>query len=637
MKPKLRVLHIEDSDDDAHLIALALRRSYELILTRVETAPAMEAALRGEAWDVILSDFSLPEFSAPEAFQVLRASGLDIPFIIVSGTVGEETAVEAMRLGAQDYVIKGKLDRLAAAVSREVAERQVRAARDRAVEAREALEHRYRLLFDGNPLPTFVVDLETDAILAVNAEATRVYGYSSEALVAMRMSELEVAEADPRQHRTQSGARLFVEVHAHALVIDDRPARVVVVRDVTEQKTAEENLRRSETQMRQLQKMEAVGRLAGGVAHDFNNLLSVLLTYTDLALETLKTGDPLHEDVLEMRRATQRATDLTRQLLAFSRQQVLEPRVIDLGSIVIGMDKMLRRLLGEHIEISLLTSRTLGKVLADPGQVEQIVMNLAVNARDAMPQGGRLSFETDNVTLDETYCAQHHGVAPGKYVMLAVTDTGTGIEPAVLLRIFEPFFTTKPPGSGTGLGLSTVYGIVAQSKGHIGVYSEVGRGTTFKVYFPRTTLQADTPPSFQLPGVLQGNETILLVEDEDQVRTAMRTALRRYGYNVLEARNGGEGFLLCETYGGKVHLMITDVIMPLMTGRQLADRVATLRPDMRILYVSGFTDNSIVHHGILDSDVEFLQKPFAPEALVQRVRLLLDGTRRSEGAPPRKG
>ena len=397
---------------------------------------------------------------------------------------------------------------------------------------------------------------------------------------------------------------------------------IAVKQDISDFKQLEEQLRQS-------QKLEAIGMLAGGIAHDFNNLLTVIRGYSDLTLMRLSEEDPLHRNISEVKKAAERAAGLTRQLLAFSRKQVLQPKVLDLNAVVSELEKMLRRLIGEDIGLRTVLESDLGSVKADPGQIEQIIMNLAVNARDAMPQGGKLTIETTNVYLDEDYAKVHIAVIPGPYVMFAVSDTGTGMDSRTQARIFEPFFTTKEKGKGTGLGLSTVYGIVKQSGGNIWVYSEVGQGTTFKVYLPRVDEGAqEYKRSAETEGAIQGSETILLAEDEEMVRKLARQVLEMHGYQVLEAANGGAALLICERHKEPIHLLITDVIMPEMSGRELADRLAQLRPEMKVLYMSGYTDNAIVHQGVLDEGANFIQKPFPTDALARKVREVLDAPKK---------
>ncbi len=637
----LRILLIEDSDDDALLLERELRRGLPVAeVRRVQDAAAMREVLRTRDYDVVVSDWSLPSFGAEAAFDVVREAAVDVPFIITSGTIDERSAVTALKAGAHDFVLKSNLARLVPAIEREVRESKVRVARRRAEDELHASEARYSELFDNSPLPMWVYDLERLSFLAVNAAAVRQYGYSRDEFARMTLDDVRPAEDVPAlhvavagpgennrvwRHRRRDGSILHVEIQAHDFAFEGRPARLVVAHDVTARLVAEEALRKSEEQLRQAQKLDAIGSLAGGIAHDFNNMLSVILSYASLVLDELKPGDPIRGDVDEIRRAGERAVEMTRQLLAFSRKQLLQPRVVDLNQLVIGMEKMLRRLLGADIDLSMLTAPKIGRVFVDPSQVEQIVMNLVINARDASPRGGRITIETLDVVLDDAYARQHHGVTPGSYVMLAVTDTGTGMDRETLARIFEPFFTTKEQGRGTGLGLSTVFGIVKQSGGHIWVYSEPGRGTTLKVYLPEHEGElAATAEPLPEPGDLRGQETILLVEDEEQVRVLVRSVLRRSGYNVLEAQNGGEAFLICEKYEARIDLLLTDVVMPRMSGREVAERLLHLRPGLRVLFVSGYTQNSIVHHGVLDSGVSFLPKPFTPGALLRKVREVLD-------------
>jgi signal transduction histidine kinase len=411
----------------------------------------------------------------------------------------------------------------------------------------------------------------------------------------------------------------------------DDSRRMAVTTDLTERKNAElgqaaaeQALRLTEEQLRQSQKMDAVGRLAGGVAHDFNNLLSVILSYSELILRDLKPQDPLRFEVDEIRKAATRAAGLTKQLLLLSRQRLVEPKVIDPRELLMSMHGMLERIVGEDVDLVLVTPKSVGRVRADASHLEQVVLNLVVNARDAMPRGGKLTIETASAVLDENYVASHFPTKAGVYVMIAVSDTGIGIPRELQPRIFEPFFTTKEHGKGTGLGLSTVFGIVQQSGGSIWVYSEPGQGTTFKVYLPRIDAEADVQRPTVAPATLRGTETILIVEDEEQVGAVILAVLRRQGYRVLAAKHPGEALLLCERHPEAVDLLLTDVVMPHMSGPELAKRLGQTRPNMKVLCMSGYTDDSVFRHGVLESGIAFLQKPITPASLMTKVREVLD-------------
>jgi PAS domain S-box-containing protein len=525
-------------------------------------------------------------------------------------------------------------------LEREVAERAL--AEDELARQRSFL----RQVIDLNPNFIFAKDREGRFTL-VNQAVAEAYGTSVEDMLGktdadfnanreevewFRRGDLEVMDTleekfIPEEVITDArGHQRWLQTIKRPIVSPDGTVTQMlgVATDITPRKQAEEALHRSEEQLRQSQKMEAVGKLAGGVAHDFNNLLTAINGHSELALRRLHVDDPLYRKLEGIKRAGERAAGLTRQLLAFSRKQIMQPKVLDLNQVVFEMNKMLQPLIGEDIDLFTKLTPELGKVKADPGQIEQVLLNLTVNARDAMPKGGKLTIETANVYIDEEYAGLHATVVPGRYVMLAVSDTGCGINAETKERIFEPFFTTKEVGKGTGLGLSTVYGIVKQSGGNVWVYSEVGRGTTFKVYLPCIDVRSEeTEPSADNTQMMSGTETVLLVEDEEMVRDMAREILRESGYQVLEARHGQEALLVAEQHSGPIHLMLSDVVMPLMSGRELAEQLSPRRREMKVLYMSGYTDDAIVHHGVLDEGMAFIEKPFTPLALARKLREVL--------------
>ena len=425
----------------------------------------------------------------------------------------------------------------------------------------------------------------------------------------------------------KNGSIKWLEINAALINWEGRPATLNFLSDITERKRAEEEMRAFQEQFRHSQKMEAIGRLAGGIAHDFNNLLTIIKGYSQLSLLELKEDDPLRGNLEEIRRASEKATDLTRQLLNLSRSQRMEMKIVDLNTLLKNLDKMLRRVVGEDVELITCFADDLGRIKVDPGQIEQVIMNLVVNAKDAMPSGGKLAIETANVELDQIYASSHIGVKPGRYVMLLVSDTGMGMAPEIKKKVFEPFFTTKEKDKGTGLGLSTVYGIVKQSGGDIWVYSEPGYGTTFKIYFPRVDEPQDIDEVKEKEveeGLPRGDETILVVEDNEEVRKVTARILKMQGYRVLEASNVGDAFSVCDQHDGPIHFMVTDVVMPKMHGPELAKRVSSLYPEIMVIYMSGYIENAISHHGILEKGMEYIKKPFTVNELAKKVRQVLD-------------
>jgi len=520
----------------------------------------------------------------------------------------------------------------AVVVFRDISERK------QAEETIRRSEANYRMLFDSASDAVLLHDATTGRILDANRKATEMYGYSHEDFMGLEVAALSANEAPYTEGealermiaareeahlfewkaRNKAGTVFWVEVSLKRVKLNEEGFVLAAVRDISERKQLE-------AQFRQAQRMEAVGQLAGGVAHDFNNLLGVVIGYSDLLLDGLGADDPKRKRVQEIRKAGERATSLTRQLLAFSRKQVLQLKVLDLNALVDGMDKMLRRLVREDIEFVTVPGAELGRVKADPGQVEQVIMNLVVNARDAMPTGGKLTIETRNVELDEDYVHQHLAGEPGPYVLLAVSDTGHGMDKETQQKIFEPFFSTKGEGKGTGLGLATVYGIVEQSGGYIWVYSELGQGTTFKIYLPRVEEALTVAKPAEIPaGALQGSETIVLVEDAEPVRLLAREFLGRLGYTVLEAGDGVEALAIAKGHKGSIHLLLTDVVMPGLGGPQLAEALLAQHPELKVLYMSGYTDNAIAQHGALESGIFLLEKPFTKETLARKMREVLE-------------
>jgi PAS domain S-box-containing protein len=590
--------------------------------------------IEADGIDLVLLDLMLPEMGGLELCRRVRArqDRAYLPIIMVTALAGEAQRHAGFLAGADDYVTKPyNLDEVLDRVRAWVATRQ-----------------RLVACFEVQTRLAAIVDCSNDAIIATslggmihswNPAAERLFGYRAEEVLGQSLRLLippdQAAELPALLQRIAQGERIAdyetvrvrkdgrrLDVALSMAPLTGPTGRITgtsaTCHDITERKQLEE-------QLRQAQKMEGIGQLAGGVAHDFNNLLTVINGFSELLTLQLAPTDPHRGPLEEILKAGERAAGLTQQLLAFSRRQALLPQVVDLNGIVADTEALLRRLLGEDIDLLAVLRPELGRVRVDPRQLQQVILNLAVNARDAMPQGGRLTIETANVELDAGYAGQHAAVSPGAYVMLAVSDTGSGMDAETQAHIFEPFFTTKEPGQGTGLGLSMIYGIVKQSSGDIWVYSEPGHGTIFKLYFPRVADEAEQPasptPPVQAPS---GTETILLVEDEAPVRSLARTVLEARGYAVLEASRGDEALRVAQHHRGPIHLLLTDVVMPGLGGPAVARLLTRVHPETQVLYMSGYTDAAVARHGVLEAGAALVQKPFTPRALAQQVRQVLD-------------
>jgi len=635
---RLRVLLVEDCADDAELIERSLRESDFSIDVRVVTGEAdFRASLAEFSPELVLSDWALPGFSGAAAVAIAHAWDQNVPCILVSGTLGEELVVEALRSGATDYVLKQRLEALAPAIRRALAEVAERREQARLTADLAATRARYFDLYDVAPVGYCTVS-EQGRILEANLTAATLLGVVRGGLVDQPITRL-ILDADQDSYDVhskqlfESGEPYSLELrmlkedgtsfwaHLAATAAQDADG-VLVCRVVLSDISVSKSL---EGQLLQAQKLESVGQLAGGIAHDFNNLLTAIHGYGELLGQGLPEGDPLRADLDEILRAADRAAELTRQLVAFSRRQVLKTRVLDPAEVVEGIAPMLRRLMGEDIALVTKTEPDLGHVKADPSQLEQVILNLAVNARDAMPEGGELTIVTTNVEVGAQHVGPRPEVGPGRYVLLAFSDTGVGMDPETEAHAFDPYFTTKEPGKGTGMGLATVYGIVSQSSGSIHVDSEPGRGTTFKIYLPRVDEEATAASeAVTVRPATTGSERILLVEDNAAVRAFARRVLEAQGYTVLEAARGIEALAISASEGGALDLLVTDLVMPGLQGHQLAERLWADRPDMPVLYVSGFVENQMISSGISKHEVAFLPKPFSAAALGEAVRQVLD-------------
>jgi two-component system cell cycle sensor histidine kinase/response regulator CckA len=667
-KSRMKVLLIADDSAQARRVAALLETAGlpEIALDYAGGLPAASERLSAHSPDVILLDLALPE--APGLDGLLRVSAeSSAPIVVLAGDRQRDLAERALRHGAHAHLQKDQLDAASllraldcasaprlralghsAGLSGDVQEaeglaRVLSTERTRTREALRRSESSFRALIERSPYGVLRADLD-GTIVGANQALAAMLGYASPTqLIGLRLSDLyrqpaecrsiaDQARCGPtdaeRQWKRQDGTP--VAVRYEWCSADGTPGEVLlyeaIVEDITERLTLERKLR-------QALKMEAAGRLAGGLAHDFNNMLGVIIGYSDMLIDQVTPADPLRGQLEEIRKAGDRAASLARQFLAFTREESPEQRVLNLNTVVTDLECMLRRLIREDIELHTFLAPALGQIKSDQGQIEQVIINLAVNARDAMPQGGKLILETFNVDLNEVYALHHPPLVPGPYVCLAVADTGVGMSAETQAHIFEPFFTTKPKGHGTGLGLATVFGVVKQNNGYVWVYSEPGVGATFKVYLPRVGDLAERSSGPRQAGTLpRRSETILLVEDEPALRTVTGAMLQRGGYSVLEAANAAEALAVAEGHAGQIDLLLTDVIMPGMNGPALAAKLARTRPQMRVLFISGYTGSYVAHRGLIEESSLLLQKPFTSEALLRKLHEILDSPRPADVA-----
>ena len=629
----LRVLHVEEKADDAEVIRRQLVAEFpEVQIARVTRRSEFEAALQLGGFDLIISDYESDATKGIEALEMAVSKRPKVPFLFLTSRRGEELAVECIRKGAADYLSKNQLERLAPSIRR--------ALRDASEKdgGLRAPENCYQLLFDNNPTPIFVYDRTTLVFLAANEAAARTYGISRQEFLNKSLRDVALPEEIPAfvhrlsklddqpgnsgiwRHRRHDGKLIEMEITSHALVFDGRPAWLSLAIDVTERLSLE-------AQFRQSQKMESVGQLAGGIAHDFNNLLTVINGHTGLLLALPDLPPRVAEQIKDISEAAKRAADLTRQLLTFSRKNVLQPQIVELNEVVNNVSKMLKRILGEDIKLEVNFAPSLPAVKADLGMMEQVILNLAVNSRDAMPRGGRLKIQTSSIIIEKERAAQNPEASPGRHVCLLFADTGCGIPEQNLPRIFEPFFTTKELDRGTGLGLATVYGIIKQHQGWIEVKSKVDEGTSFEIYLPATNERGGgVTSSSGEQRVIGGTETLLVVEDEAPLLKLIHHILESYGYKVLGCSTGKAALEIWENDRRKIDLLLTDMILPDgMAGPELADILKTSKPNLKVVYTSGYNTEKLARDFTLGKDTQFIQKPFHARKLAETIYDCLSG------------
>ncbi len=639
-KKNIHVLIIDDSEEDAVSIVEELRRNnFHPIYKRIDNSMSLIAELSQGNWDIVLSDYAIPQFKGMDILCAVKEIRQGIPFIFVSRTMDEVTAGAAMRAGAHDFFAKGNIVRLPMAIEREISEVEQHQMWKNAENKLHLIEERQNLLLKTAPMVLYTAHASVSFVRSwLSDNVQRITGFTAFAFyndpdfwasrlhpedknhVLDTFQTVLVNGSFSVEYRWQCADGSWRWFLDQAVLIRENENRLEMVGswlDISEQK-------KLESQFRQSQKMEAVGRLAAGVAHDFNNLLTAISGYAELAERGVEDSDPVNEDIKEVRNCVTRAASLTRQLLAFSRKQVLMPEVLNLNNIIKDMQNMARRIIGEDIELISHYDTDLGKIKADSGQIEQVIMNLIVNARDAMPRGGKLVLQTANVVLDKKFQQLHPEVRVGSYVMLEVIDTGEGMTEETCSRLFEPFFTTKPLGKGSGLGLATVYGIIKQSEGYIYVESVLGKGSSFRIFLPLTMdAERNVERKEILPEASRGTETILVVEDENSVRDMARRILMKNGYDVLEAKNAGEALLICENHQKPIQFMLSDVVMPQLSGPDLAKRLAPLHPEMKVLYMTGYSEPDVLKSEVINKGKPIIYKPFTPEDLTKKIREVL--------------